>query len=54
MKTITRQQFNGYLANQAQLNGVPNATDQYTVVPSVQQKVEVRIQESSEFLKVRR
>ena len=51
MKTITRQQFNGYLANQAQLNGVPNATDQYTVVPSVQQKVEERIQESSEFLK---
>ena len=51
MKNTTRQQFNGYLANQAQLNGVPNATDQYTVVPSVQQTVEERIQESSEFLK---
>lgn len=51
MKNLTRQKFNGYLANQAELNGVPNATDQYTVLPSVQQKVEERIQESSEFLK---
>lgn len=51
MKNTTRQQFNGYLENQAQLNGVPNATDQYTVLPSVQQTVEERIQESSEFLK---
>lgn len=50
MKNSTRQQFNGYLANQAQLNGVPSATEQYTVVPSVQQKIEERIQESSEFL----
>lgn len=51
MKPTTRQQFNGYLANQAELNGVPNAVEQYTVVPSVQQKIEERIQESSEFLK---
>lgn len=50
MKNTTRQQFNGYLANQAQLNGVPSATEQYTVVPPVQQKIEERIQESSEFL----
>lgn len=51
MKNTTRQQFNSYLANQAQLNGVPSATEQYTVEPSIQQKVETRIQESSEFLK---
>ena len=51
MKNTTRQQFNGYLANQAELNGVPSATEQYTVEPSVQQKVETRVQESSEFLK---
>lgn len=51
MKNTTRQQFNGYLANQAELNGVPSATEQYTVEPSVQQKVETRLQESSEFLK---
>lgn len=51
MKNTTRQQFNAYLANQAQLNGVPSATEQYTVEPSIQQKVETRIQESSEFLK---
>lgn len=50
MKNTTRQQFNGYLANQAQLNGVPNATEQYTVEPSVQQKIEEHIQESSAFL----
>jgi P2 family phage major capsid protein len=50
MKNTTRLQFNGYLANQAELNGVPSATEQYTVVPSVQQKIEERIQESSEFL----
>lgn len=51
MKNTTRQQFNAYLANQAELNGVPSAVEQYTVEPSVQQKVETRIQESSEFLK---
>lgn len=50
MKNTTRQQFNGYLANQAQLNGVPNATEQYTIEPSVQQKIEEHIQESSAFL----
>lgn len=51
MKNTTRLQFNGYLANQAQLNGVANATEQYTVEPSVQQKIEEHIQESSAFLK---
>ena len=51
MKNKTRQQFNGYLANQAMLNGVPNATEQYTVEPAVQQKIEQHIQESSEFLR---
>lgn len=51
MKNTTRQQFTGYLSNQAQLNGVPSATEQYTVEPSVQQKIEEHIQESSAFLK---
>lgn len=51
MKNTTRQQFNGYLANQAELNGVSSASEQYTVEPSVQQRIEKKIQESSEFLK---
>lgn len=51
MKNITRQKFNGYLANQAELNGVGSATEQFTVEPSVQQKIESHIQESSAFLK---
>ena len=51
MKNTTRQQFNAYLANQADLNGVGSAVEQYTVETSVQQRIENKSQESSEFLK---
>ena len=50
MNKITRQAFNGYTARLAQLNDAPSAHETFSVAPSVQQKIENRIQESSEFL----
>lgn len=50
MRNETRQAFNAYLATIAQLSGVTSATEKFTVAPSVQQKLENRIQESSGFL----
>lgn len=52
MKNETRVLFNQYLADQANLNGVPNANVKFNVAPSVQQRLESRIQESSGFLKL--
>ena len=51
MRNPTRLAFNGYLAHQAKLNGVPSASEKFAASPSVQQTMETRIQESSEFLK---
>ena len=51
MKTPTRKNFSAYLAHLATLNGVESAAQMFTVAPSVQQKLESRIQESSAFLK---
>lgn len=51
MKNPTRKQYSAYLAQLATLNGVESAAQMFTVTPSVQQKLESRIQESSEFLK---
>ncbi|MGO1068417.1 phage major capsid protein, P2 family [Lysobacter sp. CA199] len=51
MKNPTRIKFNSYSATVAQLNGVDDATKSFNVAPSVQQKLEQRIQESSSFLK---
>ena len=51
MRNPTRLAFNAYLDQQAKLNGVPSATEKFAAAPSVQQKLETRIQESSEFLK---
>lgn len=51
MRNDTRQLFNQYLERQAQLNSVPDAAAKFTVNPSVQQTLENRIQESSEFLR---
>lgn len=51
MRNETRHLFNAYLERQAQLNSVPDATAKFTVVPSVQQTLETKIQESSEFLR---
>lgn len=50
MRNETRKLFNGYLANQAKLNGIAEAVSQFTVQPSVQQKLETKLQESSAFL----
>ena len=50
MKNPTRKHFSAYLAQLATLNGVESAAQMFTVTPSVQQKLESRIQESSAFL----
>jgi P2 family phage major capsid protein len=50
MRNETRVAFNQYATDIAQLNGVPSATQKFTVAPTVQQTLETRIQESSAFL----
>jgi P2 family phage major capsid protein len=50
MRNETRLAVTEYLNRLAQLNGVPNATQQFAVAPSVQQTLESKIQESSAFL----
>jgi len=53
MKNNTRLAFNGYLGQLAKLNGVSvdAVTSKFNATPSVQQKMENKIQESSDFLK---
>lgn len=53
MRNDTRQLFNAYLATIAKLNevDVDAVTRKFSVTPTVQQKLEQRVQESSEFLK---
>ncbi|RSE76643.1 phage major capsid protein, P2 family [Achromobacter denitrificans] len=51
MRNETRKKFNAYLSKLASLNGVDDATKTFNVIPSVQQTMEKKIQESSEFLK---
>lgn len=50
MKNDTRILFNSYLSQVAQLNGVATAEKKFTVAPSVEQTMETKIQESSDFL----
>jgi P2 family phage major capsid protein len=50
MRNDTRRRFNELRDRIAHLSGVPNASEQFNVEPSVQQTLETRIQESSEFL----
>lgn len=50
MRNDTRVLFNAYLHNLAELNGVDSVTQTFNVVPSVQQTMETKIQESSAFL----
>lgn len=52
MKNTTRALFLGYCSQIALLNGVPSATAKFTVDPNVEQKLEGRIRESSEFLQM--
>lgn len=51
MQNATRLKYNAYLQHLATLNGVPSVAEAFTIAPSVQQKLETRIQESSDFLK---
>ena len=51
MNNTTRLLYHAYLQSLQQLNHVPNATEKFSVDPSVQQTMETRIQESSEFLR---
>jgi len=50
MRNETRILFNSYVSQIALINGVPDATVQFTVAPVVQQTLVERIQQSSEFL----
>lgn len=50
MRNDTRQQFTAFTQQVAQLNGVASTAATFAVEPSVQQRLESRIQESSEFL----
>lgn len=50
MRKETRIAYNAYLEQIAKLNGVPSATEKFTAAPSVQQTLESKIQESSDFL----
>lgn len=50
MRNDTRRLYNAYLAQLAALNGIDSAAQKFTVAPSVQQTLESKIQESSEFL----
>lgn len=50
MRNDTRKALNQFKARLAQLNGVENTSEQFNVEPSVQQTLETKMQESSEFL----
>lgn len=50
MRNETRLAFNKMRAQIATLSGVESATESFTVDPSIQQRLETNIQESSEFL----
>lgn len=54
MREETRELFNAYLENQAELNGVAATTvlgeKAFSIDPSVQQTITDKQQESSEFL----
>ncbi|MBH9536938.1 phage major capsid protein, P2 family [Novosphingopyxis sp. YJ-S2-01] len=50
MRNSTRQAFDAYVSQIAELNGVSDATKKFAVEPSVQQRLIDKKQESSEFL----
>ncbi|MGV6473521.1 phage major capsid protein, P2 family [Azotobacter vinelandii] len=51
MRKETRQAFNGYLSHAAKLNAVDSVSEKFNVTPTVQQRLETKIQESSAFLR---
>lgn len=50
MRPETRRKFDAYTARIAELNGVKDPTKKFTATPSVQQALENKMQENSEFL----
>ncbi|QQN73184.1 phage major capsid protein, P2 family [Croceicoccus sp. YJ47] len=50
MRNETRALFSAYVSQIALLNSVPDATVRFSVDPSIEQKLEERMKESSEFL----
>lgn len=50
MRNDTRELYNAFCENIAEINGASDATQKFTVTPSVQQKLIDRKQETSEFL----
>ena len=50
MRNDTRKKFTGFMGQLAQLNGVDNAAEKFAVEPTIQQKLETKMQESSAFL----
>ncbi len=50
MRNETRRLFAAYKAAIAKLNGVERVDEKFSVEPTVQQKLETKVQESSEFL----
>jgi P2 family phage major capsid protein len=50
MRNATRATYNNYLRRIAELNGVPDASVQFSIEPSIQQTLENQIQLSSAFL----
>ena len=51
MQNSTRKQFAQFLADQARLNGVASASEKFAIDPTIQQRLENKVQESSAFLK---
>ncbi|MFW2000718.1 phage major capsid protein, P2 family [Acinetobacter ursingii] len=51
MRPETRTKYNKVMVELANLNNVENVSQKFNVTPTVQQKLEDRIQQSSEFLK---
>ncbi|WP_431274219.1 phage major capsid protein, P2 family [Variovorax ureilyticus] len=51
MRNPTRLAFNAYLSQLATLNGVASVIERFNVNPRVQQTLETKMQESSEFLR---
>lgn len=51
MKNTTRALFAAYVSQIALINSVPDATEKFAVDPNVEQKLEGKIRETSEFLR---
>lgn len=50
MRKETAARYHAFLANQARLNGVPTVTESFAVEPSVAQRLEDKVRESTAFL----